>query len=180
MGLMFWNGRLLFRNGTLAMDPRCCCTSTYPPSTCDCCKHAQSLCQRNCAMQVSISGAIAGSGLIYRVALDQCLQWFYDGIIALTNDCGGFPPVTVQTYCVGGTRCAEAGFAFGTTPEDIFGNCCQIVADTSRGAEADGWKSFTCDPYRLEYHFKTALKGAGPCTCGAGTAITVVIAEGPC
>ena len=167
MGLMFYNNKILFVSNSLAMASACCCGGT---SACACCDHAVTWCNSNCKMNVTITGAIAGTGTMSPRPL--ACPIFDDNGIGFTSNCSGFA-LTMYIECCGGSKCFCASFAW---VEPLPPNECTIVPDTSRGAESDGWFSFQCNPFKLVYHLKTS--GAN-CSCGDGQAITVTIEENP-
>ena len=167
MALVFYNGLPLFVGGEIAMGAACCCGGT---SVCACCPHAVTWCSNGCKMDVTISGAIAGTGTMSPRPF--ACPTFDDNGITLTANCSGFS-LTMYIECCGGVNCFCATFAW---VNPLAPNDCAIVPDTSRGAQSDGWFSFKCDPFKLVYHLKTS--GAN-CSCGDGQAITVTIEEKP-
>lgn len=165
------NGKILRGpGGKIAADLRCCTCVGSAVSGCPCCPHLMDLCLANATLNISITGAIAGSGTMSRSSVINCPK-FVDNGITLTEDCGtpGFQ-VSLELICTTNPKCIEllSGFIDALSPP------CTIIPDTSRGAASDGWFSSRCNALRVEYHFKTS--GAS-CECLSGTPITIVVTE---
>lgn len=159
----FWNGRLLFRYGKIAMDPSCCCTE----ETSNCCAvDVSSLTE----LSVTIGGAITGAGVVTPVP-DPGLGgycWSFTGTITidLDNDCGDeLALISVSVSCpIGATTAAE----IEVTASGGGGGC-----SIAGGVQTD--PAATASPLNINVVFTTSELFPGGCPCGDGQTITMQI-----
>jgi hypothetical protein len=169
--LFRWNGKALKRNGLAARSQRCCCDQTPGGKCCGCPDFPLSAFS---SLDVSITGAISGSGTIPQdnLGTGHCVRFF--GAVTLSGNCGGeFAALQVEVRCPEGSK----------LPTDI---TCALIGGGGACAfkEGSGFHkapdSITCGP-PLEgtWTFHTMAILPDGCPCGENQVITVVIKEVP-